>query len=100
MGDPAGVGPEVCLHLLANPAIADECMPIVFGDAAILQRVAEAANLPLRAPVIPESAWNEEWPRIRVERQARFLWLLFECERHDITQRPGFAMMSPCKALS
>ncbi len=47
MGDPAGVGPEVCLHLLADKQIARECTPILFGDASILQRVARATNLPL-----------------------------------------------------
>jgi 4-hydroxythreonine-4-phosphate dehydrogenase len=47
MGDPAGVGPEVCLHLLADKQIARECTPILFGDASILKRVARATNLPL-----------------------------------------------------
>src|SRR5881227_2606966 len=47
MGDPAGVGPEVCLHLLADEAITQECIPVVFGDALILRRVAESAKLPL-----------------------------------------------------
>src|SRR6478609_8472102 len=58
MGDPAGVGPEVCLHLLANDAIAKECTPIVFGDAAILWRVAAAANLPLKGAVITPTEWQ------------------------------------------
>jgi 4-hydroxythreonine-4-phosphate dehydrogenase len=52
MGDPAGVGPEVCLHLLADHQIARECTPILFGDLTILQRVAHATNLPLPASVI------------------------------------------------
>ncbi len=58
MGDPAGVGPEVCLHLLADDAIAKECTPIVFGDAAILWRVAAAANLPLKGTVITPAEWE------------------------------------------
>lgn len=49
MGDPAGVGPEVCLHLLADEAISRECIPILFGDACILDRVAAATKLPLTA---------------------------------------------------
>jgi 4-phospho-D-threonate 3-dehydrogenase / 4-phospho-D-erythronate 3-dehydrogenase len=57
MGDPAGVGPEVCLRLLADGEIARECVPIVFGDMAILQRVARAAGLPLDAPVIDRTEW-------------------------------------------
>ena len=31
MGDPAGVGPEICLRLLANADLARECVPVIFG---------------------------------------------------------------------
>ena len=40
MGDPAGVGPEVCLRLLQDQAIARLCTPIVFGSAAVLEQAA------------------------------------------------------------
>ena len=40
MGDPAGVGPEVCLRLLQDEAIARLCTPIVFGSAAVLEHAA------------------------------------------------------------
>ena len=40
MGDPAGVGPEVCLRLLQDEAIARLCTPIVFGRAAVLEQSA------------------------------------------------------------
>jgi 4-phospho-D-threonate 3-dehydrogenase / 4-phospho-D-erythronate 3-dehydrogenase len=49
MGDPAGVGPEVCLHALNHPEICGECTPVVFGDAAILARVATATGQALNA---------------------------------------------------
>ncbi|MDX1944145.1 MAG: 4-hydroxythreonine-4-phosphate dehydrogenase PdxA [Pirellulaceae bacterium] len=65
MGDPAGVGPEVCLHLLADEQIARECVPVVFGDAAILRRVADSAKLPLAAPIIPPAQWQAGWQEIR-----------------------------------
>ena len=32
MGDPAGIGPEICLDLLNDPKISNLCSPIVFGD--------------------------------------------------------------------
>ncbi|HEX5105992.1 MAG TPA: 4-hydroxythreonine-4-phosphate dehydrogenase PdxA [Pirellulaceae bacterium] len=64
MGDPAGIGPEVCLHLLANAEIAGQCVPVVIGDAAVLRRVAEAARLPLRAPVIDREQWAASWAAI------------------------------------
>ncbi|HVZ65857.1 MAG TPA: 4-hydroxythreonine-4-phosphate dehydrogenase PdxA [Lacunisphaera sp.] len=52
MGDPAGIGPEICLRLLNEAAIAAECVPIVFGDASVLQRVAQRLNLPFITPVV------------------------------------------------
>jgi 4-phospho-D-threonate 3-dehydrogenase / 4-phospho-D-erythronate 3-dehydrogenase len=57
MGDPAGVGPEVCLRLLADPDIARLCTPVVFGDAAVLRACAEKSGLPRRAPVIAAADW-------------------------------------------
>ena len=45
MGDPAGVGPEVCLRLLQDQAIARLCTPIVFGSAAVLEQAAEQCCL-------------------------------------------------------
>jgi 4-phospho-D-threonate 3-dehydrogenase / 4-phospho-D-erythronate 3-dehydrogenase len=47
MGDPAGVGPEVCLRLLADEAFTQKCIPVLFGDAVVLRRVAAAANMPI-----------------------------------------------------
>ena len=41
MGDPAGVGPEVCLHLLHNAEVAELCVPVVFGDRVVLEQAAE-----------------------------------------------------------
>ena len=42
MGDPAGVGPELCLTALAEPAVLAACTPLVFGDAHVLRRCAES----------------------------------------------------------
>lgn len=40
MGDPAGVGPELCLRSLRDPALLARCTPVVFGNADVLERVA------------------------------------------------------------
>ena len=58
MGDPAGVGPEVCLHLLTRKSIQEICIPVVFGDAIIMNRVAALTNLPLDAEVIKPAEWR------------------------------------------
>ena len=57
MGDPAGVGPELCLRLLADADIARECVPIVFGNAALLRRVGGKIGLQFDAPIISKQEW-------------------------------------------
>src|SRR5213082_947884 len=50
MGDPAGVGPELCLRLLADERVRAFCTPVVFGDAGVLDRVASQLGWPLPSP--------------------------------------------------
>ena len=45
-GDPAGIGPEVCLHLLQNKEVAEQCVPIIFGDKVVLEQAADQCGLP------------------------------------------------------
>ncbi|MEO6739723.1 MAG: 4-hydroxythreonine-4-phosphate dehydrogenase PdxA [Chthoniobacteraceae bacterium] len=61
MGDPAGVGPELCLRLLADADIARECVPIIFGDAALMRRVAEKIGVPLASPIIARHDGSPAW---------------------------------------
>ncbi len=46
MGDPAGVGPELCLRLLRDERVRLVCAPIVFGDLGVLNRVARQLGWP------------------------------------------------------
>jgi len=39
MGDPAGIGPEICLRALRAPAVLARCVPVLFGDAGVLDRM-------------------------------------------------------------
>ncbi|MEM7785626.1 MAG: 4-hydroxythreonine-4-phosphate dehydrogenase PdxA [Planctomycetota bacterium] len=41
MGDPAGIGPELCLKVISNPRILATCVPVIVGDAKLLTRVAQ-----------------------------------------------------------
>lgn len=38
MGDPAGIGPEIVLKALADPAIKKACRPLLLGDWGVLER--------------------------------------------------------------
>ncbi|MGI9498353.1 MAG: 4-hydroxythreonine-4-phosphate dehydrogenase PdxA [Mariniblastus sp.] len=40
MGDPAGVGPELCLQLLTTTSVLEECHPVIFGDLSAIQKTA------------------------------------------------------------
>lgn len=69
MGDPAGVGPELCLRALASEEVNGLCIPIVFGDAEVLRRCAELTGLPAPVHVISE----QDWPVSRENGQASVL---------------------------
>jgi len=83
MGDPAGIGPELCLRMLANAAIAKICTPIVFGNAALLARVAKHCELPMPDTVIDSADGIEAVGKI--DRPA-----VFDCTSEDADSiQPG-----------
>lgn len=45
-GEPAGIGPELCVRLVQQPR--SDCTLLAFGDADVLQAAAHALDLPLR----------------------------------------------------
>lgn len=52
MGDPAGVGPEICLKALADPRVIEVCTPAIIGSAAVLARVSDQLGLPMPAHML------------------------------------------------
>jgi 4-hydroxythreonine-4-phosphate dehydrogenase len=46
MGDPAGIGPELCLRLLTSDRVLKCCLPQIFGDWGVLVRVAQVLGWP------------------------------------------------------
>jgi len=58
MGDPAGIGPELALRALAKTDLQEECLPVVFGDASVLSRVAEICRLPQPEQIISLAEWK------------------------------------------
>jgi 4-hydroxythreonine-4-phosphate dehydrogenase len=57
LGDPAGIGPELCLRMLSDPAVLAHCQPVVFGESRLLQWVATACRLPPPAEAMPYARW-------------------------------------------
>ena len=45
LGDPAGIGPEVALKAILDPAVRAVCRPVLFGDPGVLELHARACGL-------------------------------------------------------
>jgi 4-hydroxythreonine-4-phosphate dehydrogenase len=45
VGDPAGIGPEICLKAALDPAVREACDPLLIGDPALLLRHADACGI-------------------------------------------------------
>src|SRR5262245_64510263 len=65
MGDPAGVGPELCLRLVTDPRVLAVCVPIVIGDNALLRRVALRLDWPYPLAVATREAWAGAFEEVR-----------------------------------
>jgi 4-hydroxythreonine-4-phosphate dehydrogenase len=87
MGDPAGVGPEVCLRLLQDASVAASVRCVVFGDARVLEECSRAVGVHFDAPVLRagESRGGKKAP-----------WSLPQTGGHcvvdwEVFERDGFA---------
>jgi 4-hydroxythreonine-4-phosphate dehydrogenase len=58
IGDPAGIGPEICLRALKESKVLECCTPVLFGDASVLNRVAQATGLPIDCRVASVSEFD------------------------------------------
>lgn len=54
LGDPAGIGPEVVVKALADPAIAALADWIVVGDEPVVRLAAQITGVPLTASLAPQ----------------------------------------------
>ena len=57
MGDPAGIGPELCLRLAADPSMGRMCELAFIGNARLFDRVAQKCRLAVPECVIPWKNW-------------------------------------------
>ena len=69
MGDPAGVGPELCLEAAIDPRVTSVCQPVIFGNSEVLNRVRETCG---RKPALESFAPPEDYGDGRSENRARF----------------------------
>lgn len=64
MGDPAGVGPELCLKVATDARVLARCVPIIVGDAEVLARVGAACGLAAPQRVVSLDAWPDTCRRL------------------------------------
>src|SRR5467141_166161 len=62
MGDPAGIGPELCLRALREASVLDSCVPVLFGNAGVLKRLAEAGLPVPECRVVSAAEWDQAGP--------------------------------------
>jgi len=48
MGDPAGIGPEICVKALSDESISEICRPIVIGNNKLLEQTADRLRSSVR----------------------------------------------------
>jgi len=46
MGDPAGIGPEIAVKALLDPAVTSICRPVLIGDGSVIRDIIERLGLP------------------------------------------------------
>ena len=51
MGDPAGIGPEICVKAVTDPYVLSLCNPVIVGSAPVIDRA--AAVVKSQAVVVP-----------------------------------------------
>ncbi|MFD1771991.1 4-hydroxythreonine-4-phosphate dehydrogenase PdxA [Sphingobacterium suaedae] len=56
MGDPASIGPEIALKALLDERVHRCCRPILVGDFAVFQQIADKLNLPITIHAITDVA--------------------------------------------
>jgi 4-hydroxy-L-threonine phosphate dehydrogenase PdxA len=66
-GDPAGIGPEISLKAVRDPAVRAACDPVIVSDARILARHAGACGIATELRIvrhIGEASWSGDWVNV------------------------------------
>jgi 4-hydroxythreonine-4-phosphate dehydrogenase len=85
VGDPAGIGPEICLEAALDPAVRAACHPIVVCDPGVIARHAAACGIAAAINVVARIA-DADWSGSRVN--------VLACAQPDAAAL-GFGVISP-----
>lgn len=82
MGDPAGIGPELCLRALHEPTVLEQCVPVLFGNTSVLNRLALAGMPQVKCRILSLA----EWEKFGIVREP----IIVDCTELDVaTVKPG-----------
>ena len=56
VGDPAGIGPELCLKAAISREVRDICFPVVVGDPKVLEEQARLSGIPWKVNLYDKAA--------------------------------------------
>lgn len=62
VGDPAGIGPEIVVKALREPAVYQTARPVVYADPCVLEQAAGSAEVPLSLNVVDDPADGRSEP--------------------------------------
>lgn len=48
MGDPAGIGPEICVKAASKGEVKEKCHPVIVGNAAVMRKAAKLLDSKMR----------------------------------------------------
>ncbi|MDB5328153.1 MAG: pdxA2 2 [Phycisphaerales bacterium] len=64
MGDPAGIGPEICAKAVARASTFNTCRPLVIGDARIMAKACEYAKVDLKINIVSDASEGKYRPGV------------------------------------
>ncbi|MGY8815028.1 MAG: PdxA family dehydrogenase [Gammaproteobacteria bacterium] len=97
VGDPAGIGPEICLKAALSEEIQQTSNLLIIGDANVLKHHADLCGLPWDVNIInniSEARWNEKPIAILDRRQ----FIDSQCQLGTINAENGRAIIDAASA--
>lgn len=108
MGDPAGIGPEICMQALGSPVVRELCTPVLFGDMSVLRRVRDAlSSISRTSAANSNTSTSHEEANGRIVSMAEFGEmseitepLIVDCARVDAAQAEPARISADCGRMA
>ncbi len=81
MGDPAGIGPEICARAFAESAVRGSSRPVLYGDARVMRKAVELTGSGLEVRVLSDPS--------EASGEGRFLEMVDLANADPSAFRPG-----------